>query len=339
MKELRLGIVGTFGHTPNVLNDVRATEGVRVAALARDLPDDSFAALRGHAAVGDEPREFDSPQAMFEAGGIDAAVVGTRLDRIAPAAMAAAQAGCHVICEKPLAIEHEALSTLWKTIEESGVQCMAMLNARSMPAMAAARSVVMAGEIGDVVMANARKSYKWGGRRPGWFGRRAEYGGTIGWVGIHAFDFINYVTGRTFAAVAALQSNATKPDYADCEDNCALVLELDNGAHGVVSIDYLRPQAAPTHGDDWIRIVGSKGVLEANASKGTCEVIDADGPRVLEMPEPVAVYRPFFECLMGRPAEVVAGARESFLLTQACLCARDAADGAQVVRIPDAPWL
>ena len=52
--------------------------------------------------------------------------------------------------------------------------------------------------------------------------------------------------------------------------------ELGNGGHATISVDYCRPEIAGTHGDDWIRIVGTKGVLEASGSKKECSVISKD---------------------------------------------------------------
>ena len=92
-------------------------------------------------------------------------------------------------------------------------------------------------KLGQVVLANARKSYKWGQSRPEWFGKRRTYGGTIGWVGIHALDAINYITGETFVSVAAMQSNLAHSERAECEDNCVLALELSNGSHATVSVE------------------------------------------------------------------------------------------------------
>ena len=340
MSELRIAVIGSFGHIPNVLNDIGATEGAAVVALAAALSDDDPSALRGHRVVGEAPKAYQDYREMLAKEKPDVVVVGTRLDRCATVAMDAARAGAHLICEKPLAIDHESLGALWDAVSDAGVECMAMLNMRAKPAFAKAREIVMSGAIGKVVLANARKSYKWGASRPDWFGRREFYGDTIGWVGIHAFDMFNYVTGCGFRAVAAMESNAAHPERPDCQDNCALMVGLDNGAHATVSVDYLRPTAAPTHGDDWVRVVGDKGIVEANASRATCEIIDADGRCEVDLPaEGPMVYKPFLENLRGGSADLVAGARESFMLTQACLCARDAADSGKIVDIAPGRWM
>jgi len=47
-----------------------------------------------------------------------------------------------------------------------------------------------------------------------------------------------------------------------CEDHAGLLLRLANGGTATCHLDFLRPEAAPTHGDDGLRIAGSEGVLE-----------------------------------------------------------------------------
>ncbi|MCX7013309.1 MAG: Gfo/Idh/MocA family oxidoreductase, partial [Candidatus Sumerlaeota bacterium] len=193
-------------------------------------------------------------------------------------------------------------------------------------------------EVGEVVLVNARKSYQWG-KRPDWFGRRETYGGTIGWVGIHALDMIHYTTGQRFVSVAAMQSNLTHLDRPACEDNCALILELANGAHATVSLDYCRPSTAPTHGDDWIRVVGERGALEANGSRETCGLIaEGQAPRDVPLAPTPSMYRAFLLSLLGQAEFAIQQPADPFLLTHACLCARDAADSRSIVRIPQGVW-
>ena len=219
---------------------------------------------------------------------ISVVIISTRLDQIAPAAMAAAKAGCHLICEKPLALRHEDLDALYDAVKIANVQCLAILGNCAHPVLQAARKAVQDGLIGDIILCNARKSYKFGKDRPAWFGQRDLYGGTIPWVGIHALDFIESATGLRFTTVAAMQGNMSHPEYPDCEDHCAIILGLTNGGHATISLDFLRPNGAPSHGDDWLRVVGSRGIIEAYLARNTCTLITENQPPVeLALPEPI----------------------------------------------------
>ena len=208
-----------------------------------------------------------------------------------------------------------------------------MLTMRSDPQFVAAKQVYDSGAIGEAVLVNGRKSYKWG-TRPDWFGDKDKYGGTIGWVGIHAFDYINYITGLSFTKIAAMQSNFAHNERPACEDNCALTAELSNGGHATISVDYCRPENADTHGDDWIRIVGTKGLLEASGSKKECSVISSDkGSFQHALPDGKdKIFKKFLlNILDGKSNDEIA--RISFMLTKICLIAREAAQKDKILNL------
>ena len=242
MKQLRVVSIGGYGHSSMVFDEMLSIPGVQLVAFAPALKGEDLDMVTQHSICGDA-KFFESYRKMLSDVRPDVAVVSTRLDKITEVAAHAANSGCHLICEKPLSITHEGLKELHQAVKESNVSLIGMLTARSHPAYAAARTVYSRGDIGDVVLINARKSYKWG-VRPDWYCDRRLYGGTIAWVGIHALDFINFITGAEFRNVAAMQSNFAHKDFPGCEDNCVLILELSTGSHATVSIDYFRPAAA-----------------------------------------------------------------------------------------------
>lgn len=317
-----------------VFDEMVGMEEAELVAFAPALEDELPATVTGHKIYHEGIERFEQWPAMLAEVRPDVVVISTRLDLIAPIAKACAEAGCQLICEKPLALTHESLDELRRAVDRNKVNLFAMHTMRSLGAFVAAREVYQRGTIGEVVLANGRKSYKWG-TRPAWFGWREIYGGTIGWVGIHALDFIHFVTSVGYRSVMAMQGNFAHTTHPDCEDNCALVLEMANGGHATVSIDLLRPSTAPTHGDDWVRIVGTRGVIEANATQGTCQVIaEGGGPMGVPVPADRKMFRNFLLGLLGKaeyPPELTA--QDAFMLTHVCLCARDAADQATKVKI------
>jgi predicted dehydrogenase len=334
MDRVRVAFIGAWGHVDAVLAEIDQLPWVEVVGCAKARPDEDWEPFQRKYACAGRTKEWADYRDLLRDGKPQVAVVSTRLDLIAPLAMEAAEAGCDLICEKPLALSHRWLSELMRVVKERQSLCIAMLGYRSNPVIQAARDVVASGRIGKVVLCNARKSYKWG-QRPAWFGERALYGGTIGWVGIHGLDFIHTVTAQEFTSVAAMQSNLVHTDRPACEDNCGLVLALSGGGHATLSIDYLRPAAAPTHGDDWLRVVGSEGVLEANISAGRCTVITRTSP-----PEDVPIrkeegfYESFFRQIRDGNRTPPPDMHKAFYLTHVGICARDAADERRVVSIP-----
>jgi predicted dehydrogenase len=332
MDKLTVVNIGGFGHTDAVFRDL---VGMREAELIGLAPayhgEDILKVLKLEPAVG--KRVYDDYKQMLKELKPDVAIVSTRLDLIPYLIIDAADAGCHIIAEKPLALDMAMLEKVSDSVKRNKVNLMAMLTMRSDPQFVAAREVYDSGAIGEVILVNARKSYKWG-TRPDWFGEKDKYGGTIGWVGIHAFDYINYITGLNFTKVAAMHSNLAHGERAACEDNCALIAELGNGGHATVSVDYCRPEIAQTHGDDWVRIVGTKGVLEASGSKKECSVISGD-KGIFQHPLPDAKDKMFRRFLLNILADKSNDEMKqaSFMLTKVCLIARDAAQKGKVLNI------
>ena len=339
MSKLKVASIGGFGHSVFVFNDMVGMTGAELIAFARVLDDEPTNIVTEHKIYNDRIRRYDDWRKMLADVKPDVAIISTRLDKITEIAIAAAKAGCQLICEKPLALTHTSLKELHEVIKKTNVKLFAMHSMRSEGAFITAHDIYHNGDIGEVVLANGRKSYKWD-TRPDWFGRREIYGGTIGWVGIHALDFIHYITGVGYRSVMAMQGNLGHPSHIDCEDNCGLVLELENGAHATVSVDLCRPSSALTHGDDWVRIVGTKGVIEANASRGTCNlIVEGKGPVDVPVAENSKMFRNFMLSLLGKAEyEPELSTQDGFMLTHVCLCARDAADEGKMVRIEEGLW-
>ena len=333
---IQVATIGAFGHWPFVLDEIAGMSEVKLVAAAPSVAGEDVRSIASHRAAPKDLAVFDTHRSLIKKVRPDIVIVSCRLDCISGIAMEAAHAGCDIICEKPLALSMRALENLYRTISVNRVRLMAMLNMRADPVFQTARRLYQSGVIGEIVLANVRKSYKYG-TRPDWFGSRKTYGGTMLWVGIHALDMIQFITGRSFTSVAAIQRNFGHPQRPDCEDCIAAILGLDNGAAATISVDLFRPEQAATHGDDWIRIVGTLGTIEASSKNAAVRVVkdNGEGEKIpLDSRRPL--YRPFI--LGETPEDALVKPDDPFLLTHACLCARDAADAGEFRRIPSASW-
>lgn len=335
MEKIKIVTIGGFGHIDAVFRDLAVTSEADLVGMAPAYPGEDISKFLKLPPAADKKVFFEDYAKMLKGTRPDVAVVSTRLDLIPKLIREVADYGIHIIAEKPLALDIKTLEKVRKSVEKNKINLMAMLTMRSDPQFVAAKQVYDSGAVGQAILANARKSYKWG-TRPDWFGDKDKYGGTIGWVGIHAFDFINYVTGLNFTKIAAMKGNLVHNDRPCCEDNCVLIAELSNGGHVTISVDYCRPEEAPTHGDDWIRVIGTKGVLEASLSKKNCCVISKE-KGIFEHPLPDGKDKMFRRFLLN----IMAGKTEendelkqlSFMLTKICLLARDAAEKNKILEV------
>lgn len=335
---MKLALIGNWGHHVCVLEEADAMPDVTVVGIAPGFDGEDLTSLQEKYS---NAKTYDNHNEMLSSEQLDVVIISTRLDRISLLAVDAANAGCHSICEKPLALTHDSLKTLWEAVVKNKTQCIAMLPSRSNPVLAAAKQAVESGRIGDVKLLNARKSYKLGNQSDGgWLSKRSSYGGTIPWIGIHALDFINAICDIPFSSVSAMHANLAHPNIPEREDVCVLNLKLANGAMATASIDYLRPQSATTHGDDWLRIVGSKGIIEAAMDRGQCSIIDINSCTETadfdsRQPYYVPLMRTFPKAGTAIPT---AETCRSFNLTHVALCARDAADTGTIVNDLNGPW-
>jgi len=229
-----------------------------------------------------------------------------------------ASRGIDIFAEKPVAASFEELNMVEKAVKNSKVRFCAMHYLRYDPAFYHAAKLVKNGAIGEVRMVTAQKSYKYG-TRPAWYGDRSLYGGTIPWVGIHAIDWVYNFTGKRFLSVNA-QSFGKDPEMAAI---CQFTME-DNIICSV-NLDYYRPNAASTHGDDRIRCVGTKGVVEVR--DGNVYLINENSNTVLtprEAPDLLAEFLDGKEPIS--PDEI-------FYLTKVAVAARDSADKETTIEI------
>lgn len=331
MKKLKVVSIGGFGHSVFVFDDMLGMEEAELVGLAPAFAGEDIRFFTGHELCREVP-VFATYAAMLEELQPDVAIISTRLDLIPGVIIEAARAGCHIIAEKPLALDLDTLAKVQEAVEANGVKLTAMLSMRSEPQFIAAKNLYDRGVIGEAVLVNGRKSYKWGTRAE-WMGDKETYGGTIPWVGIHAVDFINFITGLGFNKVAAMKGNYAHPERPACEDNCTLILELSNGGHATVSVDLFRPGSAGTWGDDWVRVVGTQGIIEARGSDLTCKLlVDGEEPLSVELPEKSKMFREFLLAVAGDDSMEIPQTA-SFMLTKVCLHGQESAEQGRFVEI------
>ncbi|MEW5974459.1 MAG: Gfo/Idh/MocA family oxidoreductase [Acidobacteriota bacterium] len=345
--EVRVGMIGTSGHTGIVLDALSKTPKARLVAYAlRDaarLPEekDRLQAAGGleqekrrlgrHPSCEPATRFYETYQEMLDREQLDVVGICLPYSAIPYASMAAVARGIHVMSEKPLATELSLLHRLQKLAQEKGVQVSAMLDMRVSPPVQALRETIQKGLIGEPLLASAQKSYKFGDDRP-WFYKRGDiYGGTIPWIGIHVLDLIAYTTQLAFTHVSAFQSNRAHPEFPATEDNAGILLRLSNGGTAVVTLDYLRPESAPTHGDDRLRVIGTKGVVEMRDERVEL-MTQQDGAHQLTLPSSRSLFADFVAFLRGQSHPVL-HPDEAFEITRICLLARQSADERRVLNV------
>lgn len=323
---VRVGLIGTDGHTGVLLGTIARLPNVELTAFAKSLPDDDATGIKRNKAFTTTTRIYDRFEEMLDQEELDVVGICLPYYRNAEASIAAARKGIHIVSEKPVATTLADLAALKKAVDTSKVRLTSLMNMRCFPAYRAARKAVREGRIGEPILLTSQKSYRFGKSRPWFYKDMATYGGTIPWAGIHSIDYMRWTTGRDYLQVSAWHGNLDHPDYPGFQDHAGVLFRLDNGGTAMTNLDYLRPESAPTHGDDRLRIAGSEGVLEVWGAENRVHLITAvDGPQELELPEPVDFFADFLDELSGKGEHLISQ-EDAFRLTEICLKARDAAE-------------
>ncbi len=323
-KKVRLGMIGFEGHPGEILTPLKQLPDVELAAVSDPDP----ARLKRYSSI----HTYADYRRMLESEQLDVVAVCTNNGERAEAMLACTARKVNIIAEKPFATEMRDLARVKEAVARAGVRVSTLLPMRFSPPYMALKRVVESGEIGDVAQIAAQKSYK-AGQRPDWFKRRATYGGTIAWIGIHMIDLMRWTSGREFTEAYSHQARLGFPELGDMETVTATMFKLDNGGAGILRMDYFRPETAPTHGDDRLRLAGTKGVVEYQAATGvTVLTRDAKPRTITELPPAQSVFVDFLESVyLGKPPGLTP--EDIWRVNEITLLARDSAEQHRVVKL------
>jgi len=300
-RKLRLGMVGVLGHAGEILTPLPHIPDVELVAVAEADPAE-LARIRKRP-VAEKATFYSDYRRMLDAEKLDLVGVCTSNGDRAASVIAVAERGLPLIAEKPLALSRAEFERAKKAVAASAKPIWLLLPLRYEPQFLAMRQLVKDGVVGDVGMISSQKSYK-AGVRPVWMKERASYGSTILWIGIHMFDLMRWTSGRDFTEVFSYQAQVSAPPgIGQMENTTTTILKLDNGGTASLHMDYYRSEAAPTHGDDRVRIAGSKGVVEYMAATGLTVLRQGGKVEVVkEMPPERQIFVEFLEAAFNGKA-------------------------------------
>jgi predicted dehydrogenase len=199
------------------------------------------------------------------------------------------EAGKHVYAEKPAAMTEAELDAIIATSRRTGMAFHEMWTGSAMAQpYATMRELVQAGTLGEVVQVLVQKSYPLQHNRPQ---DEDVDGGLILQVGVHALRFVEYTAGTPVEEIWAIQTQKGNPGEGDLHVAASLMLRLANGAVGSVICNYLNPPAFGLHGNEMVRIFGTRGFVEStDGGTRTRLVLNDEDRGSLEIAEPRGRY-------------------------------------------------
>jgi predicted dehydrogenase len=189
----------------------------------------------------------------------------------------AAQAGKHVVCEKPLGRDAEESFHIWREVEATGVKHLCAFNYRFVPAVRLARELIEAGELGEIRHFRGRYLQDWGDdpTLATWrFDPNEAGSGALGDLGAHVIDLSRYLVGE-IGSVSALVK--TFLPGREVDDAIEAAVEFENGAVG--TIESTRFALGRRNAFQW-EINGAKGSLAFDMERlNELQVFKLDGDR------------------------------------------------------------
>ncbi len=298
--EIGWGFVGASGWASRyIIPAVRAVPGGRPVGVLSSSPE------RGAAFASENglERSYATLDELLGDPAVDAVYISTTNDLHAEQTIAAAAAGKHVLCEKPLAMSLADAERMIAACAAAGMVLATDHHQRGAPAVTAMRERIEAGAIGEIVAARVSHANLLPPEFRTWRLRRPEAGaGAILDLTVHDADTIRFLLGDEVAEVTALSANQGLA-AAGIEDSAMTVLRMRSGALVSFHDAFTVPFA-------WmgVEVHGTEGTLigtDVTSSEpiGTVSIRDADGTR----PVPIPATWPLYERAVERFLAAVAG--------------------------------
>jgi predicted dehydrogenase len=330
---MRLGLIGAAGHWTTYAPALTQVRGLELVSVAPAGPEETLGAFDHAPGLTPETRRYEDAGRMLERERLDLVQVSARCDRISQWSRECLKRKLPVMSEKPLAMDLVNLEALYNAAQDAKVPIVPMHTMRAVPVLAAVRKAVSGGAVGEPLLSFSQKSYKWGKDRPEAYRDRKTFPGIAPWVGIHAFDWLQWILGDVFTSVQGREAATARPDYPACPSHAAYVLTMESGGLAAVTLDYLRPATAGSHGDERLRIAGTRGVVETALVDRKAVLIQSDRPaQPLPLEPTVDLFTQFARSLLGRESPPLR-LDEAFRITEIAIKARQAAETGQTVSL------
>src|SRR5579875_373634 len=178
---------------------------------------------------------------IVESDEIDLVDISVPNDQHAEIAIAAAQAGKHIICEKPLARTLDDAQAMYEAVAGAGVVNMVAFNYRRTPAIAYAHELISSGALGQI--RNFRGTYlqDWSNDPDlplSWrFQRSVAGSGALGDIATHVLDLARYLVGEVVAVSAQMNTFISDRPISQGADQLAGARKLTDAPRGEVDVD------------------------------------------------------------------------------------------------------
>ena len=264
MNRLRLGVIGAGGiaRRRTIPEIVRDLDNVVVSSVM-DIDAGAAEQVAGQFGV---PHHCDTESELLARDDVDAVYIATPQNVHCRQTIMAAQAGKHVVCEKPMAVSLDECRRMQAACQEAGVKFMVGFSMRYNVYNQKAVELARAGQFGQLVMGRAQLTC-WYPPIPGAWRQDVSisHGGSLIDMGTHCLDLLEQIMGVPVRDVFAFQNRLTHAYPTEVEDTSTVLVRFANNAHGIVDNYFNLPDAAAQNS---LEVHGTGGSLIGRGTIG-----------------------------------------------------------------------
>ncbi|SDI80180.1 Gfo/Idh/MocA family protein [Alteribacillus bidgolensis] len=190
-----------------------------------------------------EANAYTNYEQLLETEEIDAVSVCLPNYLHAPVSIAALNAGCHVLCEKPMATSREEADNMIKAAESNQKKLMIAHNQRFVASHVKAKELIEKGDVGKIYSFRTTFGHggpdRWSadGKKSWFFNKGQAVMGAMGDLGVHKADLLRYLLNEEFVEVAGFVETNTKQNI-DVDDNAVCILKTESGVVGTLAASW-----------------------------------------------------------------------------------------------------
>src|SRR6202166_5182385 len=259
--KVKVGIIGSqFEADIHAASFKIASEHAEVVAVASPTPGNASALANKYGIT----RVFTDYREMLKERNIEMVTIAAPNKLHAQMAADCAQAGKHVVCEKPLAMTIEECEQMIHVTRQAGVLLLYAEELFFTPKYLKAKEMADDGAFGKIHLIKQSEKH-FGPHSPWFWDVNRSGGGALMDLGCHGIAFCYWFLGRSpIKSVYCQMGTYVHGDKTKAEDESLCILEFANGAVGLVEDSWARRGGM----DDRIEVFGDSGVTYANLHMG-----------------------------------------------------------------------
>jgi predicted dehydrogenase len=259
-RKVGVGLIGSQFVTSIHAESLRSVADAEILAVMSPSPGHAGEFARKHQI----PRHFSNVEDMLDMEEIDMVVIGAPNNVHCELTLKAAEAGKHVVVEKPLCLNLAEADQMINACKKAGVKLMYAEELCFTPKYVRLKALLDEGALGKPVMFKQSEKHDGPHADHFWDVERSGGGVTMD-MGCHAFQFFRWLNNNNpVKSVYAQMSTAVHNDRTRGDDNALIILEFENGVTALAEESWTKLGGM----DDRAEIHGSEGVAYADVLQG-----------------------------------------------------------------------